>query len=65
MSDRYTPRFGFPIASWHRWFAWRPVNTLDRGWRWMRFVERRRIHMHGYLDDYGPDMWWQYAVDVQ
>lgn len=27
----------------HRWFAWRPVNTKDRGWRWLRFVWRYRV----------------------
>lgn len=27
---------------WHRWFAWRPVNTLTYGWRWLTTVERRR-----------------------
>lgn len=27
-----------------RWFAWRPVNTVDRGWRWLRFVWRRRCY---------------------
>ena len=34
MSTRYGPAF--------RWFAWRPVRTQDRGWRWLRKVWRRR-----------------------
>lgn len=28
-----------------RWFAWRPVWTGDRGWRWMRPVWRRRAYL--------------------
>lgn len=27
---------------WHKWFAWRPVQTRNHGWRWLRTVERRR-----------------------
>jgi hypothetical protein len=26
-----------------RWFAWRPVNTLTHGWRWLCWIERKRI----------------------
>ncbi|MCE0510876.1 hypothetical protein LVJ59_17655 [Microbacterium sp. KKR3/1] len=28
---------------WFRWFAWHPVWTYDRGWRWLRFVWRRHV----------------------
>lgn len=60
----YLPRFGRPVAPWHPWFAWRPVETVDRGWRWLRIVNRRRIQKLYYLD--GPiDFWWQYAADVK
>lgn len=34
--DTYGPSF--------RWFAYRPVWTHDRGWRWLRMVWRRRCH---------------------
>jgi hypothetical protein len=61
--DRYLPAFGSPVAPWHRHFAWRPVETIDRGWRWLRVVNRRRIHKHQYLGG-GADFWWQYAVEV-
>lgn len=64
MSDRYTPMFGRPIAGWHRWFAWRPVWSVDRGYVWLRVLNRRRIHKHQYLDG-GADFWFQYAVDVE
>lgn len=36
-------RFPFPSVvggCWHRWFAWRPVWTPDRGYQWMRMVWR-------------------------
>lgn len=33
-----TPRIG---GEWFRWFAWHPVWTSDRGWRWLRVVWRR------------------------
>jgi len=61
---KYQPRFGFPIASWHKWFAWHPVYTVDRGWRWLRFVYKRPIQLYDYIYNYGySDVWWQYAVD--
>lgn len=44
----------------HRWFAWRPVFTHDRGWRWLRFVWRRRY----FLDVHGQRAmaWFVYSV---
>lgn len=44
----------------HRWFAWRPVNTDDRGWRWLRLVWRRRY----YIDppEHLPIRGWEYNV---
>lgn len=63
MSEPYAPMFGEPVSEWFRWFAWRPVQTVDRGWRWMRPVWKRRISKHSYLDG-GSDFWFQHAVDV-
>lgn len=61
--DPYEPSFGFPVGPWFRWFAWRPVATIDRGWRWLRPVWRRRCQSHVYLD--GPTVrWFQAAVDL-
>lgn len=57
--DAPTPMFGYPVADWHRKFAWLPVDTYDHGWKWLCFVERRRIQKHWYLDG-GPLEWWQY-----
>lgn len=57
------PAFGRPVGGWFRWFAWHPVKTVDRGWRWLRFVNRRRIHKYGYLPG-GADFWFQNAVDI-
>lgn len=61
MVDEAQPMFGSPVADWHRWFAWLPVDTYDHGWKWLRFIYRRRIQKHWYLD--GPDCrWWQYRA---
>lgn len=39
------------------WRAWRPVNTRDEGWTWLRRVHRRRV----YLDLPGaPGPFWEY-----
>jgi hypothetical protein len=50
--DVYGPPF--------RWFAWYPVWTDDRGWRWLQHVNRRRF----YLDRNGrPAMsWWTHLT---
>lgn len=60
----YAPSFGEPITPWFRWFAWRPVHTVDRGWRWLRPVWKRRVQKHSYLDG-GVDFWFQFAVAVE
>lgn len=31
------------------WFAWRPVKTTNKGWVWLRFVERK--------DDYRDEVY--------
>lgn len=55
------PMFYDPVGPWHRWFAWRPVDTVTHGWRWFRVVERRRIQSKMYLP--GPvDQGWQYRI---
>ncbi len=59
--DFYRPRFGEPITKWVKWFAWRPVETIDRGYVWFRFVQRRRIQSHEYLTY--QTRWWQYVKD--
>lgn len=63
-TDPYEPAFGRVITPWWRWFAWRPINTVDRGTVWLRLVWRRRIHKHQYLEG-GSDFWFQHAVDRQ
>jgi len=59
----FKPKYGFPVCDWYKWFAWYPVDTVDRGWRWLSTVNKRRIHKHDYLDG-GPDFWNQYAVTL-
>lgn len=56
------PLFGSPVGHWYRWFAWRPVKTTDRGWRWLRPVWARRYQTKFSLP--GPtDHWTHYIVD--
>ncbi len=44
----------------YRHFAWRPVWTEDRGWRWLRMVWRARAwHSYGERDWAG----WQHWVE--
>ncbi|WP_123702305.1 hypothetical protein [Rathayibacter sp. PhB127] len=63
MTDRYEPQFGWAFSRWHRYFAWRPIQTVDRGWVWLRMVNRRRIQKHDYLSG-GADFWFQHAIDI-
>jgi len=44
----------------HRWFAWRPVDTEDRGWRWLRLVWRRRVWFD--IDGLPASRCWAYSV---
>lgn len=61
--DKYLPLFGRPVAPWHKWFAWYPVDTVDRGRVWLRVVNRRKVQK--YLSLPGPtDQWFQYAVSL-
>lgn len=62
MSEDVRPMFGTAIGPWHEWFAWRPVETHDFGWVWMRWVWRQRYMKNSHLD--GPDFrWWFYRRD--
>lgn len=54
------PLFGTPIGPWFRWFAWHPVKTGDRGWRWLRMVHRRRYQSK--LNLPGPIDSWFFTV---
>ncbi|KAB2808330.1 hypothetical protein F9L07_22710 [Pimelobacter simplex] len=56
------PLFGTPIAQPFRWFAWHPVHTGDRGWRWLRPVWRQRYQTKVHLP--GPiHQWWHHDVE--
>lgn len=59
-ADPYEPAFGFPTGPWFRGFAWWPVWTLDRGWRWLRPVWFRQCQSRNYLS--GPTVWWFQAT---
>ena len=62
--NNYKPQFGFPVCDWFEYFAWRPVYTEDRGWRWLKTVYKRRIAKNHDLPCGGPDFWFQYAVQL-
>lgn len=53
--------FAEPLTGWWRWFAWYPVCTWDHRWRWLYWVERRRLHKKVHLP--GPlSEWFQHRV---
>lgn len=58
------PLFGDPIAPWHKWFAWKPVMLWDGRVVWFRYVYRRLIQKHYWLDG-GSDFWWQYSMEKE
>lgn len=52
-----------------RWFAWHPVDTADRGWRWLRPVWRQRVWFREMGSDpmdfrYYDDSYWLYRVNL-
>lgn len=52
------------VGPWHRWFAWRPVNTVTHGWRWLRYVERQRVQSKVSLP--GPLVsFWDYRTEQE
>jgi hypothetical protein len=63
MTDRYELAFGAPASGWYPWFAWHPVFTADRGWRWLMIVNRRSIRKRESVVG-GADRWFQHVVDL-
>lgn len=59
-----TPLFYDAVTRWVPWFAWRPVDTTDYGWVWMRRVHKRRIQKKFSLPG-PPDLAWQYMKHVE
>jgi hypothetical protein len=55
------PRFGVPITSWRKKFAWLPHDTLDDGVVWLCWVYRRRCQLYDYIYDPYDNQWWQYV----
>lgn len=65
MKDNYEPKFSFAIAPWFKWFVWHPVYTVDRGYRWLRFVSKRPCQVKEHLYPDGGTIWWQYVVNYK
>jgi hypothetical protein len=42
------------------WLAWHPVDTRDRGWRWLRLVRRRRVWLN--MSSARTVRWWEHHV---
>lgn len=61
--NKYEPMFACPIAPWFEWFAWHPVYTIDRGYRWLRFVWKRPCQDYDHIPPYTSRTWWQHVVD--
>lgn len=61
--SKITLSFSNPIAKEYRWFAWRPVSTADRGWRWMTFVYKRKYILKPYLDSPYREPFFMYSVE--
>lgn len=60
------PAFGNPVGVWHRWFAWYPISTYDRGMRWLCTVERRRYVTHSYLPvQVSGTLFWHYRTEEE
>ncbi|MGW6658889.1 hypothetical protein [Rhodococcus sp. NPDC055024] len=55
MSETYGPV--------HKWFAWRPVDTNDQGWKWLRTVYRRRTYLD--IADHPAQRFWDYSMTVR
>lgn len=62
--DKWKPLFGDPVAPWHKWFAWHPVDTIDYGWVWLRKVNRRRCQIKTFLPG-GGVRWWQHVMETE
>jgi len=43
------PEVAYP---WRSWFALLPVKTIDKRWRWMRWVQKRRVWMVIWMTEY-------------
>ena len=63
--DDYLMTFSNPVTKWSRWFAWRPVGTVDKGMVWLIPVWRRRAMVKMMLTPGGGNMFFQYATDSQ
>lgn len=53
-------QFAEKVGPVRRWFAWKPVQTFDGCWVWLRVVARWRVQKHDHLPG-TTDQWWVYA----
>ena len=55
--------FSNPIAKEYKWFAWYPVSTADRGWRFLTFVYKRKYALKSIIDSPYREPFFMYSVE--
>jgi hypothetical protein len=61
MSNDCFATVGRQVSPWHRKFAWFPTETCDHGWKWLRFIWRRRLQGYDHFFE-SNRRWWQYCA---
>lgn len=60
---KITLQFSNPIAKEYRWFAWYPIKTADRGYRWLSVVYRRKYMLKSFLDAPSREPFFMHSVE--
>lgn len=47
------------VSDWHKWFAWRPVRTVDNKRVWLKTVYKREFSSHSFA---GSRYWTEYKT---
>lgn len=52
------------IQDWEKMFAWKPVQTIDQGYIWLRYYWRRKVYLPTDVDHLGNVTWPFYYQNV-